>query len=57
MILGYHGRTDIINKHLVWDTIGPNLANIIETMYTMLMYANNHDFNGIIVGDDISLDK
>ena len=51
--LGYQGRTDIINKHLGLGYNWNKPTKHYRNMFTALIYANNHDFSGVNIGDEI----
>ena len=51
--LGYQGRTDVINKHLGLGYNWTKPTKYYRSMYSLLAYANNHDFSGIKSGESI----
>ena len=52
--LGYQGRTDIINKHIGLGYNWTKPTKYYRTMFSMLLYGNNHDFSGSAIGDEIA---
>ena len=51
--LGYQGRTDIINTHLGLGYNWNEPTKHYRNMFTALIYANNNDFSGVNIGDEI----
>jgi hypothetical protein len=52
--IGYQGRTDIINKHIGIGYNWTKPTDYYRAMFTVLLFANNHDFSGTPIGNEIA---